>query len=185
MGQPQYISIVPIQASPTVGGAPNGAYAYVQYGGDGIPIHSQPTVVAGAPQAFVLGGQHIPVANPPGLAPINPGVHYSTGTSPPSGARTPSRGGSAGGMKSPDRGQRNASADGRGGGGRGRGGGGLSSPRGKRGDQAKNAAAVSKLGPVAANLLNEIRAAKSRNQWTIHDIQGKSCRVIHFYLQYL
>lgn len=46
----------------------------------------------------------------------------------------------------------------------------MSTPRGKRAD--KNAPTPSKLGPEAANLLNEIRAAKSRNQWTIHDIQG-------------
>mmetsp|Transcript_16960 Transcript_16960/g.34424 ORF Transcript_16960/g.34424 Transcript_16960/m.34424 type:complete len:973 (+) Transcript_16960:350-3268(+) len=169
VGQPQYISIVPIQTSPVIGGSPNGAYAYVQYGGDGIPVHTQPTVVGGAPQAFVLGTQHISVSNPNGLAHINTGMHYGAGSTPPGTSRTPSMGG-GGNLKSPDRGQRNGGADVRGGS-RGRGGG-LSSPRGKRGDAAKNATAVSKLGPVAANLLNEIRSAKSRNQWTIHDIQG-------------
>ena len=47
----------------------------------------------------------------------------------------------------------------------------LSSPRGgKRMD--KNPTTPSKLGPEASYLLNEIRAAKSRNMWTIHDIRG-------------
>ncbi len=97
-------------------------------------------------------------------------MHYGAGSTPPGASRTSSRGG-GGNLKSPDRGQRNGGADVRGGS-RGRGGG-LSSPRGKRGDATKNATAVSKLGPAAANLLNEIRSAKSRNQWTIHDIQGE------------
>lgn len=50
----------------------------------------------------------------------------------------------------------------------------LSSPRGagKRGD--KNVVVPSRMGPVASSLLNEIRAAKSRNQWTVHDIAGES-----------
>lgn len=52
-------------------------------------------------------------------------------------------------------------------------GNGLVSPRGggKRGD--KNVVVPSRMGPVAAGLLNDIRAAKSRNQWTVHDITGK------------
>lgn len=61
------------------------------------------------------------------------------------------------GLKTPDRGTRGKKNP-------------LSSPRSKRMD--KNAAAPSKLGPEASNLLNEIRAAKSRNQWTIHEIKG-------------
>lgn len=47
----------------------------------------------------------------------------------------------------------------------------LSSPRGgKRMD--KNPITPSTLGPEASYLLNKIRAAKSRNTWTIHDIRG-------------
>lgn len=164
-GQPQFISIVPIQAGPhVIGGAPghNGhTYAYVQYGGDGMPMNAQPTLVAGGAPAttFVMGPNGpIAVANPPGVMPINTMNYGGHGNSPPRGAPSPSRGMAGGNMlKSPDRGlgrKKNA----------------LPSPRGKRVD--KNAATPSKLGPEASNLLNEIRAAKSRNQWTIHEIKG-------------
>lgn len=54
----------------------------------------------------------------------------------------------------------------------------MSSPRGSKGQQGrggsdKNASMTpSRLGPEATHLLNEIRAAKSRTQWTIQDIRG-------------
>mmetsp|Transcript_30357 Transcript_30357/g.54996 ORF Transcript_30357/g.54996 Transcript_30357/m.54996 type:complete len:890 (+) Transcript_30357:227-2896(+) len=165
-GQPQYISIVPIQAGPhVIGGAPghNGhTYAYVQYGGDGMSMNAQPTLVSGgAPPTFVMGpnGPIAVSANPPGVVPINAMNYGGHGASPPGGGRSPTRVGNngAGMPRTPDRGQgRKKNA--------------MSSPRVKRVD--KNAATPSKLGPEASNLLNEIRAAKSRNQWTIHDIKG-------------
>ena len=147
-GQPQYISIVPVQAGPPqhmIGGAPGQQYAYVQYG-DGGMVGAPP-----ATTAFVMGPNGpIPIsANPPMMA-----MNYSGhGSTPPGGSgRSPPRGS----LRTPDRGQRKKNP--------------MSTPRGKRAD--KNAPTPSKLGPEAANLLNEIRAAKSRNQWTIHDIQG-------------
>lgn len=155
-GQPQYISIVPIQAP---GGPPGGhTYSYVQYGGEGFPVHSQPVMAA---PTYVMG-PHGPIAiqNPAGAIPIHnmgysPPVEAPVGTSPnsegglmPTSPQTP--GGGRGMGKRPN---------------------GLSTPRGKR-NAEKNAAAPSKLGPEAAILLNEIRAAKSRNQWSIHDIKG-------------
>ena len=147
-GQPQYISIVPVQAGPPqhiIGGAPGQQYAYVQYG-DGGMVGAPP-----ATTAFVMGPNGpIPIsANPPMMA-----MNYSGhGSTPPGGTgRSPPRGS----LRTPDRGQRKKNP--------------MSTPRGKRAD--KNAPTPSKLGPEAANLLNEIRAAKSRNQWTIHDIQG-------------
>lgn len=163
-GQPQYISIVPIQAGHHVLGSAPGQYAYVQYGVDGSMQMAQPTLVAGggAPTAFVMGpnGPIAVQSTSQGVVPMN-AMNYVSGhgTSPPGGAgggspRTPRN--SA--LRSPDRsgkGSKKAS---------------MSSPRAKRND--KNAPTTSKLGPEAANLLNEIRAAKSRNQWTIQDIQG-------------
>jgi len=167
-GQPQYISIVPIQAGPhVIGGAPGHSgqtFAYVQYAGDGMTMNAQPTLVAGAaPSTFVMGPNG-PIAvstNPPGVVPI-PAMNYSGhGSSPPgtTSGRSPTRGGNngAGMLRSPDRNQGRKKNP-------------MASPRGKRVD--KNANTPSKLGPEASNLLNEIRAAKSRNQWTIHDIKG-------------
>ena len=156
-GQPQYISIVPVQAGHhVIGGAPghNGhSYAYVQYGADGMGgMNAQPTLIAGGAPAttFVMGPNGpIAVQSPPGVVPINTmnygGQVEGTGRSPPRG------------MKTPDRNSRKKNP--------------LSSPRSNRRID-KNAATPSKLGPEASNLLNEIRAAKSRNQWTIHDIKG-------------
>jgi hypothetical protein len=83
-------------------------------------------------------------------------------------------GGGANGYKSPDR-----TNGGPGGGGRGGWGGNkknaVVSPRGskqQRGGSDKNASTPSRLGPEASHLLNEIRGAKSRSQWTIYDIRG-------------
>ncbi|KAL7536574.1 hypothetical protein ACHAWF_005502 [Thalassiosira exigua] len=155
--QPQYISIVPIQAGPQViGGAP-GQYAYVSYGGDGVSMNAQPAFISGgAPTAFVMGpnGPIAVAASAPGVVPIGAMNYGGHGSSPPGAGRSPTRAGGVGMMRSPDRRKKNT----------------LSSPRGKRPD--KNAATPSKLGPEATNLLNEIRAAKSRNQWTIHEIKG-------------
>jgi hypothetical protein len=170
--QPQFISLVPIQTAhhPQVING-HSAYAYVQYGPDGtMQLHPQPA----APATFIMGphGQPIALAQVPMTA-AGMGFPAALGTSPPNGGmihnlgspRTPSRGG---GIKS-DRGLRTPSTP------NGMGkmrGNGLSSPRGgKRGD--KNVVVPCRMGPVAAGLLNEIRAAKSRNQWTIHDISGK------------
>jgi hypothetical protein len=170
--QPQFISIVPIQTQhhPQIinGHAP--AYAYVQYAPDGSMQLHQPQPSA----AFIMGphGQPIALAS----VPMNVGYSPGHGTSPPDIAlgavslgspRTPSRGGMKGGPRTPSASTPN-SLDGR----KMRGNG-LSSPRGsggKRGD--KNIIVPSRMGPVATSLLNEIRAAKSRNQWTIHDIRG-------------
>lgn len=158
-GQPQYISIVPIQAGPhVIGGAPghNGhAYAYVQYG-DGM---SQPTLVAGGSQATFVMGPNGPIAvSQPGVVPISTMNYNGHGASASGENRgSPTRMGSNTMLKTPDRvsgRKKNA----------------LASPRGKRMD--KNVNTPSKLGPEASNLLNDIRAAKSRNQWTIHDIKG-------------
>ena len=159
-GQPQYISIVPVQSSPHHHHQPAGpTYAYVQYAPDGSMQLHQPTVAVASSQTFIMGAHGHPIA-----VAANP-VMYSTGSSPPGGGGmmaplTPSRGVMSP-MKSPrgtpgtdGRGKRN----------------GLTNPRGKRGD--KNAMVPSKMGPVAANLLNEIRNAKSRTQWTIYDISG-------------
>jgi hypothetical protein len=155
-GQPQYISIVPIQ---TPGGPGGHTYSYVQYGGEGFPVHSQPMMAA---PTYIMG-PHGPIAiqNPAGAIPIH-NMAYSPPTAAPVGTapirdaglmstspQTP--GGGRGGM-----GKRNNV---------------LSSPRGKR-NVDKTAVAPSKLSPEATNLLNEIRAAKSRNQWSIHDIKG-------------
>lgn len=128
-------------------------------------MNAQPTLVAGgAPTTYVMGpnGPIALQANPPGVVPMNAMNYSGHGSSPPGGSnRSPTRGmGSNNGMlKTPDRGgtgrnKKNA----------------LSSPRGKRID--KNAPTPSKLGPEASQLLNDIRAAKSRNQWTIHEIKG-------------
>eukprot|EP00804_Cyclotella_cryptica_P009661 CCRYP_011207-RB/>CCRYP_011207-RB protein AED:0.07 eAED:0.07 QI:304/1/1/1/1/1/6/286/934 len=190
--QPQFVSIVPIQTShhhpPVLNG--HSAYAFVQYGLDGTMQlhHSQPTTMANpATATFIMGphGQPVALASIPMNA-ASMGYPNASGTSPPDGGmvglggaipnlgspRTPSRGG---GMKS-ERGPRTpsgstpSSMEGRG---KMRGNGNaLSSPRGggKRGE--KNVVVPSRMGPVAASLLNEIRAAKSRNQWTVHDIAG-------------
>lgn len=150
----------------------NGAYAYVQYGPDGsMQLHPQPAAM-NAPATFIMGphGQPIALAQVPMNA-AGMGFPAALGSPPPDGGmvhnlgspRTPSRGG---GLKS---GPRTPSASN---GGKLRGNG-LSSPRGggKRGD--KNVVVPSRMGPVAAGLLNDIRAAKSRNQWTVHDITGE------------
>ena len=152
-GQPQYISIVPLQAP---GGPPGGhAYSYVQYGGEGFPVHTQPVMAA---PTYVMG-PHGPIAvqNPAGAIPIH-NMGYSPPQEAPAGTSPKRDGGISTSPQTP-------------GGGRGMGkrSNGLTSPRGKR-NQEKNAAAPSKLGPEATMLLNEIRAAKSRNQWSIHDI---------------
>mmetsp|Transcript_21964 Transcript_21964/g.44037 ORF Transcript_21964/g.44037 Transcript_21964/m.44037 type:complete len:862 (+) Transcript_21964:179-2764(+) len=154
-GQPQYISIVPIQAP---GGPPGGhTYSYVQYGGEGFPVHSQPMMAA---PTYVMG-PHGPIAiqNPAGAIPIH-NMGYSPPVEAPIGAPSNRDGGLSTSPQTP-------------GGGRGMGKrtNGLSTPRGKR-NADKNAVAPSKLGPEATILLNEIRAAKSRNQWSIHDIKG-------------
>jgi len=152
-GQPQYISIVPIQAP---GGPPGGhTYSYVQYGGEGFPVHSQPMMAA---PTYVMG-PHGPIAiqNPAAAIPIQ-----NMGFSPPVDAPAPNR---DGGLMSTSP---QAPAGGRGIGKRTSG---FTSPRGKR-NSDKNAVAPSKLGPEATMLLNEIRSAKSRNQWSIHDIKG-------------
>ena len=171
--QPQFISIVPVQTAhqpPIMNG--HTGYAYVQYGPDGsMQLHPQPATIPNTQATFIMGphGQPIALAS----VPINTNMGYANapGTSPPdrmapnlSSPRTPSRGG---GLK--DRGPRTPSTPN---GGKMRGHG-LPSPRGggKRGD--KNIVVPSRMGPEAANLLNEIRAAKSRNQWTVHDIAGK------------
>ncbi|KAL7519511.1 hypothetical protein ACHAWX_004264 [Stephanocyclus meneghinianus] len=186
--QPQFLSIVPIQTShhhhPILNG--HSAYAFLQYGPDGTMQlhHPQPTTMTNPSTAtFIMGshGQPIALASIPMNA-ASMGYPTALGTSPPDGLagpvpnlgspRTPSRGG---GIKS-DRGPRTPSGstpnsmDGRV---KMRGNGNaLSSPRGagKRGD--KNVVVPSRMGPVASSLLNEIRAAKSRNQWTVHDIAG-------------
>lgn len=158
-GQPQYISIVPIQAPHQ--GPPSGhTYSYVQYGGEGFPVHSQP--VMAAPPTYIMG-PHGPIAiagNPSGAIPIH-NMGYSPSTAAPAmGTSPPIR----------DGGMMSSSPQTPGGRGMGKRNVGPGSPRTKRAD--KNAAAPSKLGPEATNLLNEIRAAKSRNQWSIHDIKG-------------
>ncbi len=50
----------------------------------------------------------------------------------------------------------------------------MTSPRGPKQQRSadKSVSTPSKLGPEASHLLNEIRGAKSRSQWTIHDIRG-------------
>lgn len=172
-GQPQYISIVPIHAPPPPAHHHNGhhTYAYVQYS-DGS-VSAQPTLVATsgaapAATAFVMGPNGpIAVAAPSHVVPVHAmgygGGHH--GSSPPgtgSAGRSPVRtpmGGGGMSMKTPDRTP-----------GSGRKKNPMSSPRGKRVD--KNAPVPSKLGPEATILLQDIRAAKSRNQWTIHDIKG-------------
>ena len=151
----------------------------------------------GATTTYVMGPNG-PIAvsssgAPPGLAPISVvnygGGGHHLGTSPPGGGgmRSPTRtggtngggGGGATSYKSPDR--TNGGPGGGGGGGRGGGWGGnkknaVVSPRGskqqQRGGPDKNASTPSRLGPEASHLLNEIRGAKSRSQWTIHDIRG-------------
>lgn len=171
--QPQFISIVPVQTAhqpPVMNG--HTGYAYVQYGPDGsMQLHPQPAAMPNTQATFIMGphGQPIALAS----VPINTNMGYANGpgTSPPdrmmsnlSSPRTPSRGG---GLK--ERGPRTPSTPN---GGKMRGNS-LPSPRGggKRGD--KNVVVPSRMGPEAANLLNEIRSAKSRNLWTVHDITGK------------
>ncbi|KAL9190810.1 hypothetical protein ACHAXT_000516 [Thalassiosira profunda] len=149
-GQPQYVTLVP-----QVMGAPggHGQYAYVQYGAEGVAMAGQPAM---APATFVMGPNGpIAVAANPGMMPLNAMSYSGHGSSPPGGGRSPTRG-SSGGMRTPDRMGRKKNP--------------MSSPRSKRGD--RNANTPSKLGPQATVLLNEIRQAKSRNQWTIHDIKG-------------
>ncbi|KAL3811898.1 hypothetical protein ACHAXA_001423 [Cyclostephanos tholiformis] len=199
VGGAQYISIVPIQAAQFGGGHPGQGtspqtYAYVQYGNGAAP----PTLVSTTP----LGGGGIgpgtattyvmspngPIAvssggAPPGLAPISiinygGGQHHldaSPATGGGGGMRTPTRGGGGGAnnLKSPDR---TTSVSGGGG---GRGGWGnkrnaVTSPRGPKQQRSadKSVSTPSKLGPEASHLLNEIRGAKSRSQWTIHDIRS-------------
>jgi hypothetical protein len=178
--QPQFISIVPIQTAhhPIMNG--HSGYAYVQYGPDGSMQlhHPQPTAMPNGPTTFIMGPHGQPIALSVPMNATGMGFPTSLSTSPPDGVmgvvsnlgspRTPSRGG----IKS-DRGPRTPSTpngmDARG---KLRGNS-LSSPRGggKRGD--KNVVVPSRMGPVAVGLLNDIRAAKSRNQWTVHDIAGK------------
>ena len=155
-GQPQYISIIPMQAP---GAPPAGhTYSYVQYGGEGFPVHSQPMMTA--PTQYIMG-PHGPIAiqNPAAAIPV-----HNMGNSPPAAAPA--------GTPIHDGGLMSSSPQTPGGGrGMGKRNNGISSPRGRR-NSDKNAVAPSKLSPEAANLLNEIRAAKSRNQWSIHDIKG-------------
>jgi len=173
-GQPQYISIVPIQTGPhVIGGAPGHAYAYVQYGGDGVAtLNAQPTLVTAAGGAapattFVMGPSG-PIAVQAAPVSIGTAVGYAAttthGSSPPGGGggRSPTRrDGNGGSGRTPDRDLRGRKKNP------------LTSPRGGGGkSRADKNSVPSKLGPEAAGLLNEIRAAKSRNQWTIHDIQG-------------
>ncbi|KAL3767135.1 hypothetical protein ACHAW5_003154 [Stephanodiscus triporus] len=188
--QPQYISIVPIHAAQFGGGSQGQGhgpqtYAYVQYGDGAVP----PTLVAatslggggglGTTTTTYVMGPNGPIAvssaggAPPGMTPINVvnyGGGHHNGSSPP-GMRTPTR---TGGAKSPDR--TNSGFGGGGGGGRGSGNkkNALTSPRGAKQQRGadKNVSTPSRLGPEASNLLNEIRGAKSRSQWTIHDIRG-------------
>lgn len=154
-GQPQYISIVPMQAS-----HPGGhTYSYVQYGGEGFPVHSQPLIAA---PTYIMG-PHGPIAiagNPTGAIPIN-NLGYSPPTSSPAAGTSPIL----------DGGLMSSSPQTPGGRGVGKRSNVPLSPRGKR-NSDKNAAASSKLSPEATNLLNEIRAAKSRSQWCIYDIKG-------------
>lgn len=177
-GQPQYISIVPLQAGPHVlSGAPgHGSYAYVQYGADGTVTMNAPPALVGAgggPAAFVMGpsGPIAVQAAAPGVVSLGAVAGYSQhGSSPPgTSGRSPVRSRDAAGARTPDRDPRGRK--GRGGSlpGAPRGGGGGRRPR-----DGKDAGvgAPSKLGPEAAALLNEIRAAKSRNQWTVHEIRG-------------
>lgn len=174
--QPQFISIVPIQAShapPMING--HTGYAYVQYGHDGSMQlhHPQPVSTPNAPATFIMGphGQPIALAS----LPINASMGFPAGTSPPDGdmmhnlggARTQTRGGGLNrGPRSPST---PSSMDGR----AKMKGNGIPSPRGGRKRSDKNAVVPSRMGPIAAGLLNDIRAAKSRNQWTVHDISGK------------
>jgi len=153
-GQPQYISIIPMQSP---GGPPGGhTYSYVQYGGEGFPIHSQPMMAA---PTYIMG-PHGPIAiqNSAGAIPI-----HNMAYSPPTTVPAPIR--DAGLMST------SPQTPGAGRAGMGKRNNVLSSPRGKR-NADKTAVAPSKLSPEATNLLNEIRAAKSRNQWSIHDIKG-------------
>jgi len=183
-GQPQYISIVPIQAvtAHSIGGGTpvhhsgQPTYAYVQYGDGTMAITSPSTLVAGgggggAPATTFVMSPNGPIAvsssTPQGTLPVNvfnfSGHHVTSPSSSSSGLRSPTRLGGGNHLKSPDRSilsqGRSAKKNL------------LSTPRGgKRVD--KNATTPSKLGPEASYLLNEIRAAKSRNMWTIHDIRG-------------
>jgi len=141
-----------------------------QIAANGAPMHGQPQYisVAAPPPHIIQGAQGqqqyayiqyaqpayvmgpngpIPVSNPPMM---NYSGHH--GSSPPGGTgRSPPRSS----MRTPDRqrGRNNTPTS-----------------RGKQRD--RSGSTPSKLGPEAANLLEQIRAAKSRNQWTIHDIQG-------------
>ena len=179
-GQPQYISIVPIQAvaAHSIGGGGQPTYAYVQYGDGTMAVTSPPNLVAGGggggiPATTFVMSPNGPIAvsstTPSGAVPVNvfnfSGHHGTSSSAGSSGLRSPTRLAVGGGntLKSPDRSilcqgkntKKNI----------------LSSPRGgKRVD--KNATIPSKLGPEASYLLNEIRGAKSRNMWTIHDIRG-------------
>ena len=190
-GGAQYISIVPIQATQFGGGQPGHGpqtYAYVQYGdGAAPPTLVSTTSLSGggvgpgtATTSYVMGPNGpIAVSSPPGLAPISVvnygGGQHHHGTSPTNGGgggmRTPTRGvgGGANNPKSPDR---TTSGGGRGGWGNKRNI--VASVRGPKQPRSaeKNASTPSRLGPEATHLLNEIRGAKSRSQWTIHEIRG-------------
>lgn len=185
-GQPQYISIVPIQtvmAHSTSGGtsAHHGSqptYAYVQYGDGSIGITSPSNLVASdvnggeTPATTFVMSPNGPIvlssSTPSRVVPVNvfnfSGHHGASSPAGSSGLRSPTRLVAGGGnnWKSPDRNihcQGRSSKKNI-----------LSSPRGGR-RMDKNPTTPSKLGPEASYLLNEIRTAKSRNMWTIHDIR--------------
>jgi len=172
--QPQYIMIQAAGPHQIIGGPP-GQYAYVQYGHDGsVSLNAtQPTLVAGGAPAttFVMGPNGpiaVQAAAPTAVSYQAAQAGYSQQRGSPPGVggngRSPTRiPGPNGALKTPESARRKKDRGGAGG---------MSSPRGKqRGD--KNAtSAPSKLGPEATALLNEIRAAKSRNQWTIREIRG-------------
>ena len=156
-GQTQYVSVVPIQGGPhIIGGPPGQQYAYVQYGDGMSPHHAhhaQPTLVAGAP-TFVMGpnGPMIPVANSP-MA-----INYSGhGSSPPGGTgQSPPRNS----LRSPDRRKKMDGMQG------------MSTPRGGKRIEKSSPTPSKPLSPEASNLLDEIRASKSRNQWSIYNLKG-------------
>ncbi len=189
-GQPQYISIIPIQtvAAHSIGGGASvhhhsgqPTYAYVQYGDGTMAVTSPPNLVAGgggggsggAQVTSIVMSPNGPIAvsssTPSSAIPVNvfnfSGHHGTSSPAGSSGLRSPTRLVAGGGnnLKSPDHnmlghGRNNKKNI-------------LSSPRGgKRMD--KNPSTPSMLGPEASYLLNEIRAAKSRNTCTIHDIRG-------------
>ena len=157
--QPQYISIVPLPGGGTaqVATAPPPTYAYVQYDAAG-----NVTAVPQPPQqaTFVMGPNGVPIAVQGGLAVMN--YALPAAQQPGSPLRSPHGGqgryGSPHGggylPKTPRSGRK------------------LSPRSGGRDGRQRSVPSPSKLGPEATHLLNEIRNAKSRNQWTIHDIQG-------------